>query len=305
MKNLLIIILLINSVVFTQSINENYKVEEKINGGSESVGVFNTVEYSVADKNGSILYKITNQTDYDIPYSHLYAFENGGSVLISSFYGMLTFYNSSGTKITDKMIKENVIGEYERSIKAVVDNNSLIIQFGELNDNFSTIQKYGFNGRLVSSIKIELTNINGLAYSEKLGQIYLSHVEWNNDGSADKKVSLFNEIGQVQKQYDAFFDKGFFTGDNRFVAFSNKTLLTVNTESLEVIFKNKANDNEMFLDITVSKEKIVAVSARPPKLQNGKWYYEDPTILKLDNSGKIIKENKIETDLFSDYEFTT
>ncbi len=302
MKNIFITILLINSLVFAQSINKKHLVEQKISGGSESVGDYNIAEYSIKSSDDKLLYKILNKTDYDIPYSGIEVFENDSSVLINSFYGTLTFFSDQGTKLKESKLSETLGFEYERSIKSVVDNNTLLVVFREENSSYSTLQKYNSNGTLEKSFEIEETNINGLAYSESLDQIYISSVVWDNSGSINKVLSLINENGELLKSYEANFEKGFFS-DDQFIAFSNKSLLSINTENLEINFQNKPANDELYLDVTLSKESIFAITAKPPKLNNGNWFYKDPTILEINLNGKIVKQTIAETPLFSNFDF--
>ncbi len=290
-------------MIFAQSINKKYLVEEKISGGSEFVGEFNIVEYSIKSSEDKLLYKISNKTDYDIPYSGIEVFDNGNSVLISAFYGTLTFFSNNGTKLKETKLSKDIEVEYERSIRSVSDNNSLLVSFKEQNKNFATLQKYNSVGILKKSFEIEKTNINGLAYSESLNQIYISAVEWENSGSMNKNVSLINEDDELLKSYNANFEKGFFTEDNQFVAFSNKSLISINTESFEINFQNESTNNELYIDVTAVKGSIIAVAAEAPKLQNGKWLYKNPTIIKMDLSGKLIKKNIVETNSFSEFSF--
>jgi len=125
---------------------------------------------------------------------------------------------------------------------------------------------------------------------------------WDNCGSINKVISLINENGELLKSYDANFEKGFF-GDNQFISFSNKYLLSINTENLEINFHNKPANDELYLDVTLSKESIIAITAKPPKLNNGKWFYKDPTILEINLNGKIVKQINAETPLFSNFDF--
>lgn len=290
-------------MIFAQSINRKYLVDEEISGGSESVGKFNIVEYSVKSGDDKLLYKISNKTDYDIPYSGIEVFDNGSSVLISSFYGTLTFFNSRGTKLKELKLGKTLGFEYERSIKSVVNKNSLLVVFREENSNYSTLQKYNPNGILEKSLDVEETNINGLAYSESLNQIYISSVEWENSGSMNKIVSLINEDDELLKSYNANFEKGFFTEDNQFIAFSNKSLMSINTEGFEINFRNELDNDELYIDVTVSKESIVAITTKSPKLKEGKWFYKNPTIIKMDLSGKLIEKNVVEINSFSEFSF--
>lgn len=302
MKKIFIAILLINSIVFAQSINKKYFVEEEIYGGSKSVGEFNLVVYSIKTANNKLLYKISNKTDYDIPYSGIEVFDNGSSVLINAFYGTLTFFNSTGSKIKEAKLSESLGFEYERNIHTVVDNNSLLVVFREENKDHPILQKYSSSGMLEKNFKLNQTNINGVAYSEVLNQIYISSVKWNNSGEMSKEISLINGEGQLLKSYNANFEHGYFTDDNRFVAFSNKSLLAINTENLSVAFINKLTNNKLYLDVAESNGTIFAAAANAPKLQNGKWVYSNPTILKLNSNGKIFEKKNIDAT-FSGFGF--
>lgn len=303
MKNTFITVLLIHSMIFAQSINKKCFVEEKISGGSSIVGEYNIVEYSIKTSDEKLLYKISNKTDYDIPYSGIEVFTNAGAVLINSFYGTLTFFSNHGPKLKELKLSETLAFEYERSIKSVVDNNSLLVVFRKKNNDYSTLKKYNSAGILEKSFEIEKTNINGLAYSESLNQIYTSSVVWDNSGSTNKTISLINENGDLLKSYNAYFETGFFTEDNHFIAFSKKHLLSINTENLEISLQNEPAKDELYLDVIASKGSIVAIKAKPPRLKGGKWLYKNPTIIKLDSSGNLIEKKEVEVNSFSEFSF--
>lgn len=298
-----VIILLINSVIFTQSTNKKYFVEEKISGGSSIVGEYNIVEYSIKSDNNKLLYKISNKTDYDIPYSGIEVFNNGTSVLINAFHGTLTFFSNNGTILQKIKLRKDIGVEYERSIKSVVDANSLLISYKEQDKNFSIFQKYNYRGILEKSFEKEKTNISGLAYSESLNQIYISYIEWNSNGDMKKGISLVNEDGDLLTSYNASFETGFFTEKNQFIAFSNKSLISINTDNLRLNFQNRPAKDELYIDVTASMGSIIAAATKTPKLQNGKWYYKNPTIIKMDFSGKLLNKNEVKTSSFSDFGF--
>ncbi|VAX29246.1 hypothetical protein MNBD_IGNAVI01-3223 [hydrothermal vent metagenome] len=305
MKKIFITILLISSIAFAQSINKKYFAEKKISGGSNTVGEFNVVEYSVKTIDDKLLYKISNKTDYDIPYSGIEIFGDGSSILINSFYGTLTFFSNNGKKIKGNKISKNLGFQYERNIKSVVDNNTLLILFQEDNTPYITLQKYNKAGALRKTISFEKKNISGLAYSEPLNQIYISYVEWENSGNANKLIALINGEGEELKKYSGNFEKGFFTNDNMFVGFSNKSLISINTKDKKLNFISNAPQNKIYLDVTASSEIIIAAAAGLPKLTNGKWIYNNLTILKIDKSGNITDQKNVDTSPFSDFGFRT
>jgi hypothetical protein len=301
MKNIIFGIMLLSVNLLGQSLEKKCYNERIVNGGAEKIGEYNLVEYSVKLENGEALYQIMDKVDYDVPYSKLEVFENGNSVLISAFYGTLTFINNNGTKGKSIKIKENLKVEYERNIQSVVDKKSVLILFQELNDKFSTIQKYDEDGTLQLELEIPITDIGGIAFSESLNQIFISHFNWSDSGELEKKVTILNSNGEILKSIKATFEKGFFTNDDQFIGFANKSIFLFNTNSKEVMFNEKLNSTKVVLDVSYSNREIIIALSNNPKLENGEWYYSNATIQKVSLAGDVLNEIDFRTDLFVNY----
>ena len=274
-----------------QSINQKYTVEKNIIKTENTVGGFNTVEYSVSLNDNNQLYKIVDKVDYDIPFSKLEVFENGSSVLINSFYGKIIFINEYGKEIKTSNLLKNIEVEYERNILSVVDNNILIIAFPSQNKNNSIIQIYNKIGVLENEFEISLENINGIAFSESLNQIFISNIRWNEFNEMEKKVTIFNNTGKIKKSLNANFEKAYFTIDNKFIASSNKSINVIDTNNWEIIFKTDLKNNYILLDVTYINKNIIYAFANTPTLVKAKWLYENATIIIIDELGKV-KETK-------------
>ncbi len=303
MKNVFLICLLLSGSIIAQSFKQDYRVEQNIKGGAKEIGEYNFVEYSVKSNDGAELYQIIDKVDYDIPYSKLEVFEDGSSVLISSFYGTLTFISNDGTETKNVKISDEIKVDYERSILSVVDKENVVILIDEQNGKISSIMKYRNNGVFEREIRIPIANVNGIAYSTKLNQIYISHIKWKNSGELNKRVTLMNSSGEVTKSFEASFEKGFFTDDNQFIGVSNKSIFSISTTELELKYEVKADTNSIFIDITEENNSIVLIQTKNPKLENGEWRYKNPTIKRIDSSGSIIKQTKYEVEDFSKYKF--
>ncbi len=303
MKKILLITVLFSGCVIGQSLKQNYNVEQKVNGGAKDIGEYNFVEYSVKSSDGKELYQIVDKVDYDIPFSKLEVFENGSSLLINAFYGRLTFISDNGTKVKSSKIRDNLEVEYERSILSVGDKKSVLIIFRGQNKKSSIVQRYNENGNLEKEFEIPITNVNGIAFSESLNQIYLSHIQWENSGKLNRRVTLLNTSGEVVESFNANFEKGFFTEDNQFIAFSNKSVLSINTANLELKFIEKLKEEQIVLDVTYLEKETLIAFAKSPELENGKWYYKNPTIKRIDSNGNEIKQLNYEVNPFSEYKF--
>ncbi|MCF6270187.1 MAG: hypothetical protein L3J41_10775 [Melioribacteraceae bacterium] len=303
MKNIFIIFLLLCGSIFSQSLNKKYNVTQRFIGDAKEVGEYNFVEYSVKSNSGKELYQIVDKVDYDIPYSKLEIFNDGSSVLISSFYGTLTFISNNGTKTKTIKIKNDIEVEYERSIKSISDENNLVVLFNELNGNYSTIQKYNTTGNILNEFTIDITDVNGIAYSKKLKQVFVSMVTWKDSGSLEKKVVTINNGGEIEKAFKTNFEKGFFTEDNKFIGISNKSVFSINTVNLKMDYEIKAEENSIFIDVTENSNSLIVAQAKNPELKEGEWYYKNPTIIRLDSSGTVVMRNNLKTELFKNYKF--
>lgn len=295
--------MIISGSIIGQTLIQNFSVEQKINGSAKQIGEYNFVEYSVLANDGRQLYKIVDKTDYDIPYSKLEVFETGSSVLINAFYGTLTFISNNGSKTKSVKISDDIKVGYERNILSVADDNKLIIMFSEHNSKSSTIKIFSEIGILENEFEIPIVNGNGIAYSESLNQIFISHIEWSNSGEVNKKITILNSGGEVVKLFDANFEKGFFVEENKFLAFTNKSFLLFNSNKLEIIFQEKLDDKFVLLDAAYADKKIFIASAKPPKLLDGKWNYKNPIITEMKENGNVIGQEEINISSFTEYKF--
>lgn len=298
---IIFLVFIITSVLSGQFLNPKFLVKTHLESTEKTINNKNVVSYSVFSEKNNKLYAVSNETEYDIPYSELKAFDDGQSVLISAFYGTLEFYNNIGTKTKSLKIRNGISVDYERGIRSVVSDKSLIILFQEQNELYTTIQKYSSSGLLERDLHLDITNINGVAYSSNADQVYLSRVAWSNNGIPLNFISLINDKGQIVKEYNSSFEKGFFLGDNRFVAFSKKEIISIDSENYSVAFKKQAKSNYQFIDVNEENSHLVAVSAKAPTLKNGEWYYQNPLVQRFDLSGNLTEEKILETDSFVNY----
>ena len=303
MKNIFITILVTNAVIFGQTIDKNYVAEKKINGGAEKNGQYNFVTYSVKSNTGTELYQIVDKVDYDVPLAKLEVFENGSSVLISSFSGMLTFINNSGSEVSTKKIAENLSVEYERNILSVVDGESLILLLSNMKDGYSLIQTYSSNGNLEKEVSVDVSNINGIAFSQNLNQIYLSFVDWQTSGKPNKLMSIINNNGNELARLEANFENGFFTESNQFIGYSNNSLICFDGKNMVLNFQSKGEENKINIDATYNSGKVIVASAQEPILKDGKWLYQNPTVKQFDLKGNLVNSKVIKSNLFSEFGF--
>jgi len=297
-----VIVLFIN--LSAQRLTNNFQVDKKIKGGAKCSGEFNVVNYTVKSADGAVIYTITIETEFDTPFSELKIFENGSSVLVNAFKATLTFYDSQGNKNSESSIRKNSNVNYERSIKAIVDNDNLVIACKNDKDTFSTIQIYNSENTLIKEFLPEIENIIGLSYSKVHERIFVSHNTWSDSGELENYISIFDEDGNLLSTHSSNFENGFIIED-QFVGYSNKNIISINAESLELLFEKRIGKGELFIDVTAEKRSnVYAVTSKSPTLKKGKWFYKNLTITKYDSQGKIIFKHKKDTEPFLKYGFS-
>lgn len=303
MKKIFFTVLLSSTIFLGQTIDNNYKVEKKIIGGAKKNSGYNLVTYSVKSNDGKELYQIVDKVDYDIPFAKVEVFENGGSVMINSFSGLLTFIDNTGSKFKIKKIAEDINIMYERNILSCVDGENLIILFSKPNSEYSVIQEYNSEGSLEREARVNIDNVNGVAFSQNLNQIYLSYVKWDDSNNPNKFIVIVNENGKEIKRLKANFENGFFTKDNQFIGRANKSVICFNGKRLQLNFKSKVEENYIILDVAYNSEEVIVASAQEPKLKAGKWMYQNPKIRKFDLEGNIVDSKLINSNQFTEFGF--
>lgn len=303
MRHIFFIILLFGGVIVGQTLTKSYKMESKIKGGATKVGEYNFIEYSVKSDDGKELYQIVDKIDYDIPYSKLEVFNNGSSVLVSSFYGMLTFISNDGTKTKNIKFLDDISIEYDRNILSVVDNNNLLVVLNGHNSKHSVIKIYDKNGMIKNEYTLDITEVNAIAYSEKLNQIILSYVNWGNSGEFTKQIAILDGDNKAIKISEANFQSGFYTKENKFVGISNKKVFVLNTSNMELLHLYTVDENHIIVGITEEDGGIIVVEANNPELKNGDWHYKNPQLLRLSYDGVVLMQNHLTQELLDEYSF--
>ncbi len=210
-----------------------------------------------------------------------------------------------GSKVKTSKIIENIPIEYERQLLSVVDGENLLILLTEPNKEYSIIKQYKFNGTFVNEIIVDFINVNGIAFTEKLNQIYLSYVKWDNLGKPQKNIVVYNNEGKILKNFESDFKQGFFTEDGKLIGYTNKSLICFDAKKLEIYFEYKLKQNYINLDVTYNSNKIFVASARQPILADGKWLYENPEISEYDLDGHLVESKEINSKPFTEYGFET
>jgi outer membrane protein assembly factor BamB len=290
-------------VGFSLSQQENpFRIERTIADHAKTNGEKITVNYTVY-KDGDTIYAHNKSVDYDIPVPELAVFSTGQSVMVNSFDGTLTFFNVQGQAEKETQILKGLVVKYERSIKLAVDGAHLVLTLSDPGLKEVLLQIYNSDGQILKQWKIEEEFVNGLSYSEKAGAMAVSVFEWKGDKLV-KSVLFYNDRGELLSSKPANFTKGVFINDAQiFAGQTNKECFLYNLATSKTIFNYNVADGEMIIGTNYSDPIFNLVTTKTPRLEEGKWYYDNPSIKQFNNHGELLKSWTENVPSFSTFGF--
>jgi len=295
-----LLIILIFLVNISAQNSPEYSVERKITGNADKFGEKNIIDYQVYE-NDKELYSVQVEIDYDAPIPALKVFDDGYSVLINSFDVSLIFYNDEGSEIINSKIVKELNVEYERTVHSYISGNYLIVSLSESDKNYSIIQIYNNQGRLINSWQINENQINGLSYSHNDNKLAISLIKWPHN-KLQKSTIFYQSDGSEISQVANNFKKGFFINKTDiFAGYSNENYFLFKYSKNEMILNKSINKNEIILLLEYIDNKIFVVSAEKPILNDGKWFYKNPTVYSYDVKGNTKSQFKFDSNLFSEF----
>ncbi len=299
--HILNILLFVVGFSFSQQENP-FRIERTIADHTKTNGEKINVNYT-AYKDGDAIYALNKSVDYDLPVPELAVFSTGQSVMANSFDGTLTFFNAQGQAEKETKIVKGLVVKYERSIKLAIDGAHLVITLADPGLKEILLQVYNSDGQILKQWKIEEEFVNGLSYSEKAGAMAVSVFAWKDDKLV-KLVLFYNERGELLSSNPANFTKGVFINDAQiFAGQTNKECFLYNLAASKTIFNYNVADGEMIIGTNYSDPIFNLVTTKTPRLEEGKWHYDNPTIKQFNNRGELIKSWTENVPSFSTFGF--
>lgn len=280
----------------------NFVVERKVTGGANRFGKKNNIEFKVL-KDQVGMYTVKYQVDYDLPIPELRVFDNGQSVLINSFDGTLTFFDANGTEFVKTKIFKGIGAKYERNIVAAIDEDRLAITLSQPGMKHVIFQIYSVDARLIEQWEIMQDFTNGLQYHKEKEIVAIS-VYSRQTGGLVKSVLFFNDQGKLLSKIYANFTIGkFIKGGQYFSGHTNKGYFLYNLNDKKIVFELKAPDGEIIIDMKYYDQTIAVITTPKPVLEDGKWYYQNPSINLFNTEGQILRSWKDTIPSFSTFGF--
>lgn len=205
--------------------------------------------------------------------------------------GLLEFYNQN--QLIKKYLLYRTHPLNEQSIITSKSDNIVVILISELQKN--KIYLFDFEGNSVDSMKIENGLISGLSISQDNSQIAYSIFNWEGNNQKNKSIIFDKTLNQKTVINEKFRTGIFNLADNSFLGFTNKNAFCFDLQNSELIWKEKLNNKEIYLDGNYINGNTVLIKASKPNLENGEWIYPNANIFIKNNRGNETSLQQIKT----------
>lgn len=291
MKTILLLVIT-TTLVFAQSHNVNTEVSksaERSDNGS--------ISFTVADENGTELYTINKQTEFDIPYPNLVVFGDGSSVLLYAFNGRLEFYNANGTFRFERLLFKELNAHYERTVYADASEEELTILVSEPNKS-TRLYMYDVFGNENSNVNIGDVEATGVAIAGNGGVVAVGTQRWSNEGLRET-TSIYGGGAKTAEYELSFRGGGFVMNDAMLMGYNNKSAFVIDVAGNEVLINRAAGEDEVIVSAEFVGGGLVTVTSPKAEFVNMEWVYPGGVVRSYDLNNEMIFEKGI------DEQFTT
>ena len=279
-----------NGLEITTRINGNYDEQRSLN-------------ISVNDA-GKELYVFEKTL---IPHQSIPQIEvlsNSNLLLVHSLEGIIEIYNSKGSLVSKNEFYKLPPFNEQRILFDIFDSGITLLVSESQKNNIYILDN---NGNINYSKDIKDGLVKGLAVNKNAEFIACSIMNWNFDNIEDE-IIITNRKNNLGINFSDQFENGMFNEfDNLFLGITNKSVFLYNLTEQKTLWSDKLDDNRLFVEANISKNKALLVQSNIPLLIDNDWIYEGIEIIQKNENGieevlysdkrkvKIIELNKIKS----------
>jgi len=277
----------IEAVIAQTSRNGDFYAETEIRAAAEKYPEMNSWTATVYARGAERKYQLSREVPYDVPYPAIYLSDDGRSLLVISFDGLIEFYNERGNLVQKLLPFPSPTPDYERVITCSVAGDRA---------GFVVSESRGTNARLI------LTDLEGhepqniQLEGKHAGQVYVSnssrHVLASSYSSDDKiKLStfLFDRLGKSIHEFDILFRHADISEDDELavVADRNALLIAGLDARAPAIRWTTGSTERVITDVKVIGGFVAAV-VEEISIEAGKPVYNSPSLMLVDRKGQVV-----------------
>lgn len=263
-----------------------FYAETEIRAEAEKYPEMNSWTTTVYARGGETRYKLSREVPYDVPFPTIYVADDGRSVLVISFDGLIEFHDQGGTLVRKISPFPLATTDYERVITCSVagDRTAFVVS-----------ESRGTNARLIVTDLEGHETQNIQLTGEHAGQVFVSnsgsHVLAGSYSSDDKirlSTVLFDRLGKPIREFDLLFRHADISEDDELVVVADRNaLLIAGLDARGPAMRwTTGSTGKVITDVKVVGRFAAAV-VEAISMEEGKPVYNSPTLMVVDRTGQV------------------
>jgi hypothetical protein len=276
----------IEAVMAQTSRSGAFYAETEIKTAAAKYPELNSWTATVYARGGERKYQISRQVPYDVPYPTIYVANNGRSVLVISFDGLIEFYDRSGTLVRKISAFPLASPDYERVITCSIA--------GEV-AAFDVSESQGTNARLIltdlEGHETQSTPLTG----KHAGQVYISNSgshllagSYSSDNEIKLTTVLFDKLGKSIHEFEMLFRHADISEDDELVVVAdrNRLLIAGLDTRAPATHWTTGSTERVITDVKIAGGFVAAV-VEEIRIEAGKPVYVSPSLVVVDRKGQV------------------
>jgi len=292
-------------------VDEHYKIPEDQKAARGML-------YHITGYTGNEIYSIPIEVPYDDPIPALYLANNGRSILVDGYKGIVKIMESDGNLCEQIDLFEDDILDYEKPVSCAIANEGEIfailaqkrpMSFDSTSSKFISGEPYlfcfDFNGKQILNKPLELMTAAEVAISQPGDFIVVSQYT----PEKEQKSTVVNLAGEILLEVPTLFRHAKFASDQSRLALANRKsvyFIDLNSKKFSNTILIDENKYRMVVDLlwTQASDELLVLTATPV-FQNSRFEYIEPGVIKLNQNSDSVWEFKFKQEKFVTPSFYT
>lgn len=285
-------------------IDEQYQIPEDL---KQKRGI----RYHITNSSGEEIYTIRFEMSYDKPIPALYLANNGRSVLVDGYRGIVEIFQLNGSLIQQIDLFDDDILDYEKPIACAVANEgelfAIVAQKYPMSIDSNTsifvsgepyLFCFSLDGKEILKNPLELNTVAEVAISPSGNHVVVSQYT----PEREIKSTILDLNGDIVLEIPTLFRYAQFSSDDSLLLLADKkTLFEIDLQKRAYSTSNIINPDKdrMVAEIFFAEtdRKILILTAKSV-FQNSRFEYIEPGLLEFEQKGEKLWEVKFNGETF-------
>lgn len=276
----------VEAVIAQTSRSGDFYAETEIKAVAEKYPEMNLWTATVYARGAERKYQLSREVPYDVPYPAIYLPDDGRSMLVISFEGLIEFHNERGYRVRKLSPFPSSTPDYERVLTCSVAGGMA---------GFVVSESRGMNARLI------LTDLEGKEMQDirlegkHAGQVYISNTgsyvlagSYSSDDGIRLSTALFDESRKLIREFEISFRHADISEDDGLVVVADRSaLLIAALDARGPAVRWTTGSRERAITDVKFVGGFAAAVVEGITIQAGKPVYDSPTLVVVDRTGQV------------------